>query len=51
VNPQTSTRKPLYIPRPSPVADLIRRHRELMQDVWDRHASELQSPPRRQAAA
>lgn len=51
MNTQSSTRQPLYIPRPSPVADLIRRHRELMRDVWDRHARELQSPPRWQATA
>lgn len=43
---QTQTQQPSYKPRPSPIADLIRKHRELMRAIWDRHAREQQDPLR-----
>jgi hypothetical protein len=38
-------------PRPSPIGDLIRKHRETMRDVYARHSRELDHPqPYRRAA-
>jgi len=51
VNTLMRAQQPPDTARPSPVADLIARHRDLMRAVWDRHARELQDPPRRRAAA
>jgi hypothetical protein len=51
VNTQTRTQQLIYTPRPSPVADLIRNHRDQMRAIWDRHARELQSPPQQRVAA
>jgi hypothetical protein len=35
--------------RPSPIADLIERHRAEMAKIWERHAQELQRPRDRAA--
>jgi hypothetical protein len=50
-NMQPPTRPQPGQARPSPVGDLISKHREAMREVWARHARELQRPqPSRRAA-
>lgn len=41
---QTQTRPQPVAYRPSPIADLIRKHRGLMGEIWDKHVRELQNP-------
>jgi hypothetical protein len=41
VTTQTQTQQPGYTPRPSPIGDLIAKHRALLRDIYDRHQIEL----------
>jgi hypothetical protein len=38
---EVTSEQPAYTPRPSPIADLIRSHRELLHAIFDRHRIEL----------
>jgi hypothetical protein len=50
-NGQPPTRPQPSQARPSPIGDLIRKHRAAMREVYARHADELQHPqPSRRAA-
>lgn len=50
-NMQPPTRPQHRPARPSPVGDLISKHREIMLTVYARHAHELQHPHRPRHAA
>lgn len=50
-NMQPPTRPQPRPARPSPVGDLISKHREAMREVYARHAHELQHPQSQRRAA
>lgn len=41
---QTQTRPQPVAYTASPIADLIRKHRGLMAEIWDKHVRELRNP-------